>query len=387
MRRLLVLVMAVVCAETMLATALTPLLPHYVDELGLSKSVAGLIVAAYGLGVLVGSVPGGAAAARFGAKPAVLVGLALLALASLAFGAADGTVTLFLARFAQGLGASLSWAGALAWLVMGTPRTRRGEMLGTAIGAAVVGALLGPVVGAAAASVGALTAFAGISVLYLALLAWAARTPPEQAEQQSLRAVPAALRDRRLQVGLWLMTVPALLFGILSVLVPLRLHDAGWGAVAIGAVFVGAAAFETFVGPVVGRISDRRGRLVPLRFALGSSIVVSAAFAFAPRAWTVAALVFAAAVAYGAFYAPSLALLSDGAEHAGLAQALAFGLMNAAWALGNATGPSLGGALADHVGDAWTYLVGSAVCAVTLSLLTMRAVPGTAAAHARLRDR
>lgn len=387
MRRLLLLVMCVVCVDTMLAAALTPLLPRYVDELGLSKGGAGLLVAAYGIGVLVGALPGGAAAARFGAKRGMLVGLLLLAAASVAFAAADGGWALGLARFAQGLGSALSWSGGLAWLVQGTPRERRGEMLGTAIGAAVFGALLGPVIGAIAASAGEGRTFCALAVVVLALAAWAARTPGQPAESQPLRAAAAALRERRLLGGLWLITVPALLFGIISVLVPLRLADAGWGAVAIGAVFVASAAFEAFVGPVVGRFSDRRGRLVPIRFALVASLAVSVAFAVAPRAWAVAALVGVAAVAYGTFYAPGMALLSDGAEHAGLAQALGFGLMNAAWALGNATGPSLGGALAERLGDAATYLVGAAVCLVTLLALTVRAVPRAAPADARLLDR
>jgi MFS family permease len=61
-----------------------------------------------------------------------------------------------------------------------------------------------------------------------------------------------------------------------------------------------------------------------------------------------------------------MALTSHRAEAVGLAQGLAFGIMNAAWALGELTGPVLSGALAASFGDAVPYLVGAALCALTL---------------------
>ena len=67
MRRLLLLVGAIVFVDTMFFAALTPLLPQYAEELGLSKAGAGLLAASYALGALVGGIPGGISAARFDA--------------------------------------------------------------------------------------------------------------------------------------------------------------------------------------------------------------------------------------------------------------------------------------------------------------------------------
>src|SRR3954462_6648504 len=89
MRRLLVLVGAIVLVDTMFFTALTPLLPHYVDELDLGKGGAGVLQGMYPLGALVAGIPGGMAAARFGVKPTVLIGLTLLAVTTTAFGRAN----------------------------------------------------------------------------------------------------------------------------------------------------------------------------------------------------------------------------------------------------------------------------------------------------------
>ncbi|MDX6472073.1 MAG: hypothetical protein QOK22_889, partial [Gaiellaceae bacterium] len=68
MRRLLLLVAVLVAVDTMLFAVLTPLLPHFVDEFGLSKTRAGMLVAAYAAGALIGGLPGGAAAARLGPR-------------------------------------------------------------------------------------------------------------------------------------------------------------------------------------------------------------------------------------------------------------------------------------------------------------------------------
>src|SRR5918998_3334336 len=116
MRRLLILVCTVVFVDAMLFGALPPLVPAYADEFDLSKTGAGLLVAAFGAGALFGGVPGGLAAARFGPKHAVVWGLVLLGLASFAFAVAGEPLVLGLARFVQGFSSTVTWAGALAWV-------------------------------------------------------------------------------------------------------------------------------------------------------------------------------------------------------------------------------------------------------------------------------
>src|SRR4051794_19657512 len=253
----------------MFFAALTPLLPHYVDELGLGKAGAGVLAAMYPAGAFVAGIPSGIAAARLGVKPTVLVGLTLLALTTTAFGLADSAWALDLARFLQGVSSAFSWTGALAWLVAAAPPGRRGELIGAAFGAAIAGALFGPVLGAVASVTRTDAAFGTVAALALILAVAAATTPAAAPERrQPLSAFFGGLRSRRIRIGIWLTLVPALLFGNLGVLAPLRLADLGWGAVAVGATFLTSAAIEAAASPLVGRISDRRGRLLPLRAAL-----------------------------------------------------------------------------------------------------------------------
>ena len=365
MRRFLVLVSVIVAVDTMFFTALIPLLPHIADKYNLSKAGAGVFISTYAAGTLLGAIPAGFATTRVGPKRTVLVGLALMTAASLGFALAGDVWTLGISRLFQGIGSSFSWAGGLAWLIARAPRERRGELLGTAMGAAVFGALLGPVLGVLAGIVGTRAAFLGVALLGAALLVLAARTPGVAPVRQAFRAGLLAMRERSLVAGLWLITLPALLFGVLIVLVPLQLNRHGWGSIAIGALFLATTALETVLNPMLGRLTDRHGRMRPVRVALVGSILVSLALAVATQPAVIAPIVLAAGIAYGAFYTPGLALISDGAESAGVAQGLAFGLMNACWGVGALIGPAVGGALADVAGDSVPYLILAGICLAT----------------------
>src|SRR5437773_9139917 len=147
LRRLLALVGAIAFVDTIFFAALTPLLPHYVHELGISKAGAGVLQAAYPAGALVGAIPAGLVASRFGVKPTVVVGLCSIAVTSVLFGLADAVWALDAARFLQGLASSFSWTGALAWLVAAAPSERRGQVIGTGFGVAIAGAPVRPVLG------------------------------------------------------------------------------------------------------------------------------------------------------------------------------------------------------------------------------------------------
>src|SRR5690349_9432616 len=109
MRRLLSLVSVLVAVDTMLYAALTPLLPRFAHELGLSKGRAGVLVAAYAVGALLGALPGGVPATRSGPRTAVLAGLTCVGAASVAFALAGDFGSLFAARLAQGAGSAFTW--------------------------------------------------------------------------------------------------------------------------------------------------------------------------------------------------------------------------------------------------------------------------------------
>lgn len=382
MRRLLLLLCAIVFVDTVLYAVVAPLLPHYADDLGLSKASAGILLAAYPAGTLVASLPSGLLAARIGPRRTVLLGLVLLCAASLAFALGRSATALDSARLVQGLAGACTWAGALSWLVTSSPPSRRGELIGTVFGAAIVGALFGPILGAAATALGTTPVFGTLTLLIAALTLLAAHepgpstTPDAPATHDSTSsaapiAQPASLRatlaSRRVRLGMWLVVIPGLGFGVLDVLVPLRLDHLGVGQAGIAATFLVAAAGEALLSPLVGRVADRHGPGRPIRAGLVASALLVLLIPVPDTAPLTIILMVLATGAFGIFWAPSMSMLSAAAERIGTHQGIAFGLVNLAWAAGMVSGAAGGGALAKATSDAVPCIVLAAICLATFA--------------------
>jgi predicted MFS family arabinose efflux permease len=372
MRRLFWLVAAVVLVDTMFFAAVAPLLPHFSDEFDLSKTGAGILTAAYPAGTFAGALPSGWLATRWGVKPTLLFGLLLLGLSSLCFAFAGNIVLLDGARFIQGIGGACMWAAGLAWLMSAAPPDRRGGLIGAALSAAIVGVLLGPVLGGAATLLSPEAVFSGVAVVAAALAAWAWTMPGvEPEESPGVRAMLRALTRPAVLVGFWVFTLPATFSGVVEVLVPLRLNDLGVTGATIGVVFLVSAAVEAVVSAIAGRLSDRAGRMAPIRVGLLGAVVAAIALPLPRTAVLVGLMVVVTFVALASFWAPGMALLSDAADAAGLDQALAFAISNLAWALGHLFGAAVGGAVADATTDAVPYGALALLCAGTLAGLTL----------------
>jgi MFS family permease len=371
MRRLFWLVATVVFVDTMFFAAVSPLLPQYVDQFDLSKTGAGVLTAAYPAGTFVGALPSGWLATRWGVKPTLLLGLGLLGITSLVFAFAHTIVLLDAARFVQGVGGACMWAAGMAWLVSASPPERRGELIGSALAAAIVGVLFGPVLGGAATVVGPEVVFrAGAAVL--AVWAWSMPGVAPGTEAP-LGQMGRALRRPAVLAGFWLFTLPAIFAGVIEVLGPLRLDDFGASGAAIGAVFLLTAAVEAVLSPLAGRASDRRGRLAPIRAGLAGAVVVAVLLPLPGTVVLLALTIMLAFVALGSFWAPAMAMLSDASEDAGLDQALAFSISNLAWAIGHVVGAGGGGGLAELTSDSVPFTVLAVVCALTLAGVTLLA--------------
>jgi MFS family permease len=365
---LLAFVCALVLVDTVFFSALTPLLPHYTQTAGLTKAGAGVLVACYPAGTLVGSLPGGVLVARVGDRRVALLGLGLMSAATLAFGWSHTALVLDAARFVQGLGGACTWAAGLAWLSASAPDERRGELLGTAMGAAVVGALFGPVVGWAAIQVGTGLAFSAASVAAAALMAAAFAVPsPRPGGSQALREVLPALRDPRLANGMWLMALAGIAFGVVDTLAPLRLARLGADSTVIAATFLGGAVIESCVSPIAGRFSDRFGARRPVLIGLVAGTLFSALVWLPGTAgWLIPVLVLGTPF-FGSLYTPAAAMVSESAQDQKLNHGLAFALTNLTWAAGQAIAAAGSGALAEATSDVVPYLLLGAACLATLS--------------------
>jgi MFS family permease len=369
-RRLLALVGAVVFFESAFYAVITPLLPALAVHFSLSKAQAGVLTASYGAGTLAGSLPFGSLVARWGVRRVLQSGLGLMVVSSIAFPLARSAGVLDVARFAQGFGAAGCWTAGLGWVVGSAGAARRGAAIGTTMAAATVGGLCGPVLGGVASAAGTQVVFTVAAGFGVACIAWAQRIPaPARVGQASLAALRAALRDRRVALGLWLMLLPGLLFGTIYVLTPLRLDRLGAGAAAIAAAFLVAAAIESAISPLAGRLTDRRGTRVPAYAGLAGGGIAMALLPWPEQAWLLVVTVMLAAPLIGFLWTPSIALVSEGAEALGVEPGFAFALTNMAWALGQAVGSAGSAGLAQAASDRLPYLLLAALCLATLAAM------------------
>ena len=364
MRRLLILACSIVFLDVSFYAAIAPLLPSYVDDLDLSKAQAGVLSASYAAGTLIAALPAGLVAARVGPRLTAIAGLVVLGLSSLAFGFSDQIALLDAARFCQGVGGAMAWAGSFTWIITRAPEDRRGAVIGTAMGMAVAGELFGPPLGALARVAGTEVVFGSVLAVAAVLVAIAARTPDSASRERAGAArLRAALGARPILVGAGLVAVPSLMFGAIAVLVPLRLDALGGGSGVIAGSFAAGAFVEAILSPAVGRYSDRAGRLAP--YAIGMSICVGAmvAIGLGGRLGVVFAATVLAATGAGFCFTPATAMLADSADRIGLHQGIAAGLTSVAWAGGQVLGGLGGGGAAHLFGDAAPCLAIAAVMA------------------------
>jgi MFS family permease len=373
MRRLLLLVGAVVLVDTMFFSAITPLLPTYAERFDLSKAAAGILSGSYAAGAVLGTLPAGWLAVRAGSRRTLLLGLGLMACSSVGFAFASSLVLLDVTRFVDGMGGACAWAGGMGWLVSLAPPEQRGATIGAAMSAALAGVLLGPVLGAVAQGVGPEVPFTVVGA-FAALLALAARRMPAPPRVVTAVARPyaTAFREARVRMGAWLVLVPALVFGVIEVLAPLALDRLGASGLAIGATFLVAAAIEGVAQVFAGRATDRLGRSAPIRLGLSGTLAFLLVVTAPDAAWLLAVVVIAGCVLSGIVNTPAMTVLSDGVEGAGLEHGLGFAIVNLVWGGGQVIGAVAGAALAGATSDTVPYLLLAAVCGATLAGLRGR---------------
>lgn len=381
MRRLLILASAMVFLDIAFMSAIAPLLPSYVHDLGLSKAQAGVLSAAYAAGTLVAALPAGYVAGRIGPRRTVIIGLALIGAASVVFGLVDEFYALVAARLVQGAAGALIWSGALTWLVTSAPEEKRGSLIGTVLGIAITGALLGPALGAAAGSIGTGPAFSAILVISVVLIYFSWSVPDTAApDRQALGEVFRTLVSRPVLDASLFVVAPSLMFGAVDVIVPLRINALGGSDVVIAAGFIGGAALEAVLAPLAGRASDRIGRRLPYAVGLAVCAVSMVVVAVAGSLAGVIGGLILTSLGAGLCFAPAMTVVADIAEQSDLHQGYAAGLSNIGWAAGQVLGGIGGGVIAEVTGNAATGIAIAVLLGlvVVYSLRTIEAEPAPA---------
>lgn len=340
--------------DSVLYYLLVPLLPHYAKTLGLSQMQVGVLFGAYASAILAGTWPLGRLADRIGRRKPFLWGLVGLAATTVLFAFASSYPLLLLARVLQGLAAAATWTSGLALLAEGFPSERRGQAMATAFAAANIGVLLGPPIsGFLTESFGPRSPF--LLAAGLALADAAARVgflrdaEPPPGERVGLSGL---LANATVRTFAGAMALGASLWAILESTLPLHLDATlGMRASEIGILFAAAALTHTLTSPLMGRLSDRVGRLKVLRVGFVLAALLVPVPAFLSTKGEVALSMAALGVTASFVMSPVSPGLADAVEAMGTRSfGSVFSLVNVAYAVGMMVGPLAGSALVEAIG-------------------------------------
>lgn len=359
--------------------AMLPTVSPYAVSLGAGSVGVGVAVGAYSASNLVFNLVGGALLDRVGRRRVLLWGLGLAAVAVATYAAAGSPSQLVAVRLFHGAAGGLlvpavfTVGGDLAPAQGGGQTMGR---VGVCIGlAAVVAPALAGLVRQAA---GVTAVFVGVAVVMtvgLALTAATVREPPAGGAH-GVEGTPLWRLLRRADLQVALGSVVALTFGVgaLAGFLPLHAEALTAQPAVTGMLFTAYAvvASAAMLSPLA-RSVDVRGPLQPLAAGLAALAVGLAVLAGEPGLVLTVFAVCVFGFGFGLVF-PAVAGFLAGATRRG-ERGRAFGLFNAAFSLGLATGPPVSGALHDAAGvDVFLPAVVISLAGVAFTLLRRRAL-------------
>lgn len=340
--------------DMLLYYLLVPLLPRYARDLHLNQMEVGILFGSYAVALLLATFPIAVLTDRYGRRVPMLWGLAGLAVTTLVFAVSKQYWLLVLARSFQGAAGAATWLPGMALLADHFPSESRGRAMGTAFAAANLGVLLGPPLS------GFLDQHAGPSAPFLLGTALVGLDAAGRAfllpEVEAVRGPRLPFRQLmsnpviRLFAGA--MALGSCLWALLESTLPLDLdRRLALSPSLIGLCFAASALAHTFTSPLMGRLSDRIGRVKVLRMGLVLTVLLLPLPALLPKTWMVVLAMMGLGSTASFIMSPCSPAVADQVERLGSQSfASAFSILNLAYSVGLMIGPLVGGALVQALG-------------------------------------
>lgn len=365
-RPFIVLAFAVFVA-TFGLSMVSPVLSSYAEKLGASGVTAGLAFSSFALTMMVVAPFSGRLSDRFGRKPFIVIGLLAYLVAAIGYLAATNVWHLIAFRAISGIGTSLVFALARAYIGDLVPRGHEGRWLGVFMTADIVGFSLGPLV------TGVLRETAGFDSVFIAqglLLAAAAAivlvllppAPEPRTGDSDHAAEPAmtilqALQQRIVAATAILMAFGVLVFGVMFGFLSVRLDELDVAPTLVGVVFAANGLATAVAQPFAGRAADRMDRRFVAIAGLVLTATLMAALVVSERYLVILALVAGMGVGTALTTVAGVAIQVVAGRRAGMGTVL--GLSAAGEGLGILAGALLGGLFADQFSSAAAFGAGA----------------------------
>ena len=389
-RKPLVAMVAVQVVMSLAYTFLSPILPLFLPEVGVSNDAhvylwAGTLAGVTSFVAALVSPLWGRMADRRGRKLMVLRSAVAIGLCTLLMGLAQNVWHLLGARVLMGAFAGFS-AASVILISTQVPRARLGYALGLMSSGQLVGSLLGPVFGGGLADLtGSLRlpffVGGGLALVAGALCWWSvpeAFTPPKAA--QAKPSLLGAFRVVASTPGMTALVMVLLLaqFATQAVqpIVALYVQDMMGDRpdlATLGGIALSVTGLAGIVAvPLLSRAGDRFGEKTVLLIALAGAALATAPQALAGSYMGFVVERFALGLFVGSIVPVTNALIGKATPAAN--RGLTFGITSSAYFLGNSLGPMSGGVVAAYAGLPWVFVLTTGLLLVGLAWVAV-AVP------------
>jgi len=370
-RRLLIILSSVAAFAILSSTmSKNPALPLLADSIGADAAQVGMIAAISPIpGILVSSIAG-AYTDRAGRRRALELSLLVFASAPFLYLFVTEPWQLMLVRFYHGFATAVFMPVAMAAVADRYGPEERAEKLALYSSATMAGRFIAPLLGgtllyiANFSSVYLACAISGIIALVMSMsIPWSvlaetavqARRPVSVMD--SLRAV---LRDRRIVVTSSIEGLQYYAMGAFEAFLPLYAHSLGFNGLEIGSIMGIQIVSMLLSKPLLGRISDRRGRepSIVIGLLVGCGAVI--AMPHAANVLVLGALSMFFGISVSSVTASTSALVSDIAGRSAYGSAI--GILSSVMDIGHSIGPLATGIVV----GAFSYQVGFGIAGALL---------------------
>jgi DHA1 family multidrug resistance protein-like MFS transporter len=330
-----------------------PVLPTIMNELNITGSVVGYMVAAFAITQLIVSPIAGRLVDRVGRKIMIVVGLIIFGLSELLFGMGRSIEILFLSRMLGGVSAAFIMPAVTAFIADITTMAQRPKALGYMSAAISTGFIIGPGLGGFLAEYGTRVPFyaAGVLGFIAALLSFTLLKEPSRAKDDTETAPSILSSARRIFSPLYFIAfvlIFVLSFGLAAFESLFSLfvdHKFAFTPSDIAIIITGSGIIGALAQLLLfDWLTKKMGEINVIRY----SLILSAALTFAMTMVNhYFAILFVTFFIFVGFDLIRPAVTSYLSKIAGNEQGFVGGMNSMFTSLGNIFGPIIGGMLFD----------------------------------------
>ena len=329
-----------------------PVLPTIMNELNISGSVVGYMVAAFAITQLIFSPIAGKWVDKFGRKIMIVIGLFIFGFSEFLFGMGKTVEILFVSRMLGGISAAFIMPAVTAFIADITTTTNRSKALGYMSAAISTGFIIGPGLGGFLAEIGTRVPFysAGVLGVLAAVLSILLLKEPERAAVEI--PLPGQMTGfRRIFIPMYFIAfilIFVLSFGLAAFESLFSLfvdHKFGFTPKDIAIAITGGAIIGAVVQVALfDRLTKLMGEINLIRLSLAISTVLVLLMTFVSSYITILLTTFVLFVGFDLIRPAVTSYLS---KIAGNEQGFVGGMNSTFTSIGNIVGPIIGGILFD----------------------------------------